>query len=233
MRWPKNTIRILLLGIVMLILGVILVYTLPPEQQLGNNSTTMSLVHHIVWLIVLLGSMLLHFRGNFGNAIKYIALWIGIASALFIGYSLKDILIEFGADLKAELIPHSGKKIGNKIEFRARKDGHFVVEARVDGSEIKFLIDTGATDVVLKPNDALRLGFDLKHLPFDKIYQTANGVVRAASVRLGLVKIGPIEITNVRASVNSVNMSNSLLGMSFLSRIGGYEVLGDRLILTR
>ena len=70
-------------------------------------------------------------------------------------------------------------------------------------------------------------------LVFDKIYHTANGVVRAASVRLIMVQIGPIEISNVRASVNSVSMSSSLLGMSFLSRIGGYEVLGNKLTLKR
>ena len=225
--------RILLLGVVTILLGLILIYTVPSDQQLGNNTATMNLVHHIVWLIVLFGSMLLHFRGNFGNAIKYLALWISVGSALFIGYTLKDNFIDFGANLKAELIPHSGKKMENKIEFRARKDGHFIVGAEVDGAEIKFLIDTGATDVILNFKDASKLGIDLKRLVFDKMYHTANGVVRAASVRLKMVKIGPIEISNVRASVNSVSMSSSLLGMSFLSRIGGYEVLGNKLTLKR
>ena len=65
------------------------------------------------------------------------------------------------------------------------------------------------------------------------MYHTANGMVHAASVRLKMVKIGPIEISNVRASVNSVSMSSSLLGISFLSRIGGYEVLGNKLTLKR
>ena len=99
--------------------------------------------------------------------------------------------------------------------------------------KIKFLIDTGASDVVLNPSDAVRLGFNLKQLSFDKIYNTANGIVRGAPVKLGRVKIGPIEITNVRASVNGADMVTSLLGMSFLSRIGGYEVVGDRLTLKR
>ena len=103
--------------------------------------------------------------------------------------------------------------------------------ALVDGVKIKFLVDTGATDVVLNSGDAMRLGLNFKQLSFDKIYQTANGIVRGAPVKLGRVKIGPIEITNVRASVNGADMTNSLLGMSFLSRIGGYEVIGDRLTL--
>ena len=144
---------------------------------------------------------------------------------------MKDDFIDFGAKLKAELVPHSGNKIGNKIEFKSQRGGHFVVAGLVDGVKIKFLVDTGATDVVLNSGDAMRLGLNFKQLSFDKIYQTANGIVRGAPVKLGRVKIGPIEITNVRASVNGADMTNSLLGMSFLSRIGGYEVIGDRLTL--
>jgi aspartyl protease family protein len=230
---PKHIKKILLLAVVAFLLGGLLLYTFQSEQPLGNNSATMSLVHHIVWLTVLVGSMVIHFRTNFGKAIKYSALWIGIGSALFVGYSLKDNFVDFGAKLKAELFPHSGRPIGNKIEFKSQRGGHFVTEALVDGMKIKFLIDTGASDVVLNPSDAVRLGFNLKQLSFDKIYNTANGNVRGAPVKLGRVMIGPIEITNVRASVNGADMATSLLGMSFLSRIGGYEVVGDRLTLKR
>ena len=231
MRTLKHLKAIIVLGIIFFLLGGVLVYTFQTDQALGNNSATMSLVHHVVWLIILIGSVVVHFGTNFGKAVKYLALWIGIGSAVFIGYSLKDDFIDFGAKLKAELVPHSGNKIGNKIEFKSQRGGHFVVAALVDGVKIKFLVDTGATDVVLNSGDAMRLGLNFKQLSFDKIYQTANGIVRAAPVKLGRVKIGPIEITNVRASVNGADMTNSLLGMSFLSRIGGYEVIGDRLTL--
>ena len=230
---PKHIKKILLLGVVAFLLGGLLLYTFQSEQPLGNNSATMSLVHHVVWLTVLVGSMVVHFRTNFGKAIKYLALWIGVGCVLFIGYSLKDNFVDFGAKLKAELFPHSGRPTGNKIEFKSQRGGHFVAEALVDGMKIKFLIDTGASDVVLNPSDAVRLGFNLKQLSFDKIYNTANGNVRGAPVKLGRVKMGPIEITNVRASVNGADMATSLLGMSFLSRIGGYEVVGDRLTLKR
>ena len=231
MRTLKHLKAIIVLGVIFFLLGGVLVYTFQADQALGNNSATMSLVHHVVWLVILVGSVVVHFGTNFGKAVKYLALWIGIGSTVFIGYSLKDDFIDFGAKLKAELVPHSGNKIGNKIEFKSQRGGHFVVAALVDGVKIKFLVDTGATDVVLNSGDAMRLGLNFKQLSFDKIYQTANGIVRGAPVKLGRIKIGPIEITNVRASVNGADMTNSLLGMSFLSRIGGYEVIGDRLTL--
>ena len=231
MRMLKYVRGIIVLGVAFSLLGGVLVYTFQSDQPLGNNSATMSFVHHIVWLIVLIGSMVVHFRTNFGKAVKYLALWLGISSTLFIGYSLKNDFVDFGAKLKSELVPHSGKTIGNKIEFKSQRGGHFVVEALVDGVKIKSLIDTGASDVVLNPGDAIRLGLNFKQLSYDKIYHTANGIVRGAPVKLGRIKIGPIEVMNVRASVNGVDMTNSLLGMSFLSRIGGYGVMGDRLTL--
>ena len=216
-----------------LILGVILIITFQPNSSLGNNSATISLVHYVIWLIVLLASMVIHFQKNAGKAFRYAALWVVIGSLLFIGYNLKDEFQDFGSRLKAELIPHSGRQSADQIEFKAQIGGHFVIEAQVDGFEVRFLVDTGASDVILTPRDARKIGFESKNLSFDKIYRTANGIVRGAPIKLGWIKIGPVELNNVRASINGSEMTNSLLGMSFLSNIGGYEVVGDKLTLKR
>jgi len=108
-----------------------------------------------------------------------------------------------------------------------------VVEALVDGEPVRFLVDTGASDVVLSPADARRIGFDPAQMSFTRTYNTANGLVQGAPVRLGAVEVGPIRIEDVRASVNGADMRRSLLGMSFLSRLGGYEVSEDALTLYR
>ena len=177
--------------------------------------------------------MVIHFQKNAGKAFRYAALWVVIGSLLFIGYNLKDEFQDFGSRLKAELIPHSGRQSADQIEFKAQIGGHFVIEAQVDGFEVRFLVDTGASDVILTPRDARKIGFESKNLSFDKIYRTANGIVRGAPIKLGWIKIGPVELNNVRASINGSEMTNSLLGMSFLSNIGGYEVVGDKLTLKR
>ncbi len=221
------------LAVAVALLGAVLVFTYQPGDTLGNNSATMSLVHNLVWLVVLTGSVVVHWRTKPGQMLKYSALWIAIGSVIFIGYSLRDEVVDFGAKLKAELIPHQGIEGEKDITFRAQRGGHFVVEAHVDGTIIRFLVDTGASRVVLSPRDAERLGFDLTRLSFDQMFQTANGTVRGAPVKLGRINIGPIELHDVRASVNGAAMNTSLLGMSFLSRIGGYEVTGDKLVLRR
>ena len=62
-------------------------------------------------------------------------------------------------------------------------------------------------------------------------YSTANGIGRGAPVRLDRIMLGPIDLVNVRASINEAAMDRSLLGMSFLNRIGGYQVRGEVLTL--
>jgi aspartyl protease family protein len=74
---------------------------------------------------------------------------------------------------------------------------------------------------------------DRASLKFDRTYQTANGVVRGAPVRLKRVEIGSVVVDDVRASVNEAPMGTSLLGMSFLSRLSAWRVEGDRLTLVR
>ena len=131
-----------------------------------------------------------------------------------------------------DLIPSGGIGVtGGAVSIRGNKSGHFVVEAVVDGVSVRFLVDTGASDAILGPGDAARLGFDVKTLAFTWPYQTANGLVFGAPVRLGLLSIGPITMTGVRASVNGAPMKRSLLGMSFLGRLSGYDVSRETMIL--
>ena len=116
--------------------------------------------------------------------------------------------------------------------LRMGKDGHFNVDALVDGERIQFLIDTGASDVVLSPFDAKRLGFDLIKLKFSKSYSTANGIVNAAPIELSQISIGSININNISATVNGADLNKSLLGMAFLKRLSSFEIVGNNLILT-
>lgn len=158
-------------------------------------------------------------------AARHAVVWIGAALLLVVGYGYRFELEAIGERVLGELIPHRGTQSGAAtVDFRAGIDGHFRVEARVDGTPLRFLVDTGASDVMLSPRDARRLGFDMEELAFTRLYTTANGVVRGAPVRLGEVVIGPIRMTDVPASVNGADMESSLLGLSFLGRLRSYEV---------
>ena len=84
---------------------------------------------------------------------------------------------------------------------------------------VRFAVDTGASDIVLSPADARRAGIDVDALTFDKETTTANGLGHGASVVLASLTLGPIHLTNVRATVNQAGLDRSLLGMAFLRRM--------------
>lgn len=197
------------------------------------DETVVNVVYAVVLVVVLAGSLIVRRRVSLGTFLRNALAWLAIAAGLLLAYSFKD---EFTAGFNrtfAELLPYRGIATEDSVMFRARRDGHFVVEARVDGKTVRFLLDTGASDVILSPADAERLGMDLSRLRFDIPYQSANGRVMAAAVTLSEVAIGPIVLANVRAAVNGAPMAESLLGMSFLGRLKGWRIDGDRLTLSR
>ena len=119
----------------------------------------------------------------------------------------------------------------NAITFRADNNGHYRVNAEINGEKVDFMIDTGATSVVLTMNDAEKIGFNLDDLTFVAPASTANWVVYNAPIRLNALSVGPIRVESVEGFVNQGELDISLLGMSFLNRLSGYEVKNGLLTL--
>jgi len=109
--------------------------------------------------------------------------------------------------------------------------GHFVIEAAVNGVPVTFLVDTGASEIVLTLADAKRLGFEVHRLDFSQRFGTANGEIAGAPVRLRELRVGQFSLYDLDASVNAGPLPVSLLGMSFLDRLHGYRVEDRRLVL--
>jgi clan AA aspartic protease (TIGR02281 family) len=120
---------------------------------------------------------------------------------------------------------------GWEYVVEAGAHGHFVLDALVDGVPLTFLVDTGASDIVLTLDDARALGFLPQTLEFSQRFRTANGEVRGAPVRLRELRIGQFSLYDLDASVNEAPLAISLLGMGFLEQLAGYEVDDGRLIL--
>ena len=110
-------------------------------------------------------------------------------------------------------------------------DGHFWAEATVNGSRVKFLVDTGATSVALTLADAQRLGIKPADLTYNAAVMTASGKARAAVVKLASVGIGGTHVDNVDALVIEKGLETSLLGMSYLGRLSRFEATPQALIL--
>lgn len=115
----------------------------------------------------------------------------------------------------------------------ARKtDGSFLVQGKVNGHDTRFIFDTGASTVVLRSEHARELGFKPESLNYSIPVSTANGSALAAPVVIDSLSVGPITERNVRALIAREGVLHAnLLGMTFLERLGSYEVRGNRLIL--
>ncbi|MBS0360907.1 MAG: TIGR02281 family clan AA aspartic protease [Proteobacteria bacterium] len=110
-------------------------------------------------------------------------------------------------------------------------DGHYWAEGLVNGSHIRFLVDTGATAVALTPADAERLGFDPAKLAYGYKVTTASGPARAAAVKLAEVNVAGAKVENVEALVIEKGLDASLLGMTFLGRLASFQATRTALIL--
>jgi aspartyl protease family protein len=120
------------------------------------------------------------------------------------------------------------------FEIRSDRAGHFIAPAEINGRDVRVMVDTGATVVALRYEDAEELGLSLRPGDFTQRVMTANGPARVAPVTLDRVELGDIEVRNVRAVVaERGRLDITLLGMTYLSRIGRVEMAGGRLMLHR
>ncbi len=192
------------------------------------------LVYLLLLLVFVSSSLVARRRLRLKGVAKAAALWVVIIAVLAVVLAFRHDLADVGGRLLGELLPFRGTAVGDaEVRFPAGNDGHFRIEAKVDGQTIRFLVDTGASAIVLSPADARRIGFDPATLNFSGFAETANGSVRTAAVRLESFEVGPIRMNDLPASVNQAEMRGSLLGMRFLERLSSFEIRDGVLILRR
>ena len=117
--------------------------------------------------------------------------------------------------------------------LRKENDGHYWANANVDGTSVKFMVDTGASTVALTYKDAQRIGLEPDTLSYRWSIRTAGGEVFGASVLLESIKIGQVEVENVEAMVLRDGLTQSLLGMTFLGELQSYEFRQSNLLLRK
>jgi aspartyl protease family protein len=175
-------------------------------------------------------AMLVRYRGQLSTAVVQLAIWLGAIFVVLLGYSFRD---EIGSHLHAEFVPTALHQTETgEFAVRAGEDGHFYVDATINKVPVRFLVDTGASDIVLPVDLAARLGFARDDLRFTQTVSTANGITHGAPIRLANLTVGPKTLTDVPAYINEGPLDMPLLGMSFLRILRAYRVANDRLFLT-
>ncbi|HEX4270870.1 MAG TPA: TIGR02281 family clan AA aspartic protease [Rhizomicrobium sp.] len=183
--------------------------------------------------LVLASSGLLFVREfNLKRTARNLLLWLAAGFALILGFAFRNELTDLTLRLRSSLVPGYAIQTGvHELTLSEGEGGHYHVYATVNGAQVSFLIDTGASDIVLDPSDAKRLGFDLASLNFDRPFGSANGIGHGASAEVDSLSVGNFHLSHVAVSINGAEMGSSLLGMSFLRRLKSYSFSGGKLIL--
>ena len=170
---------------------------------------------------------------DFFRLLKPALAWAAIFFVVLTAYSFRAELFLVRDRVLSNLLPDRGFSSSEQsMTFLKASDGHFYINAIVNGKPVLFMADTGATSISLTKGDAKKIGLDPEHLTYDGWASTANGEVRTARVRIDSIRVGKASLENMTAHVNPSNQGESLLGMSFFSRMENFNMQDDRLTIT-
>lgn len=200
------------------------------EIQVGD--TLYALVYGALALSIL-GALVMNYRGRLSAVFLGLFAWALIFLAVAVGYTYRAELASVANRVMDEVVP--GREIrsepGQAVAVRGG-GGHFVFQGVTNGVTLRYLFDTGASTVVLRYEDAKRIGVNVDKLDYSVPVSTANGRTMAAAMTIDALTIGNITQRRVRALVGRPGaLQENLLGMSFLGRLRGYAVEGNRLVL--
>ena len=183
-------------------------------------------------LLLVSSTFVLGRRFEAKETIRNVAIWCGVFAVLVLIYSFRDDLRLVGDRVRAEVLPSYAVATGpHEMTLTASQDGSFYVHGEVNGAPAEFLVDTGASDIVLSPSDATRAGIDVARLAFTQPFGTAHGTGWGATTHITNLSVGMIELHDVTVTVNKTEMESSLLGLAFLHRLESFDFRGKRLTL--
>lgn len=197
-------------------------------SQLTDGQTE-RLVYLVILLVALGSYAVVSSHGRIATQLRHMVLWALLFTGVAAGYALWD-----GMRMGTNAVQTAD---GSGLVVRRGFDGHFHLTLALTGPSgvahpVRFIVDTGASDMVLTRADAAKLGFGASDLRFLGLARTANGTTRTAQVTLARAELDGHEATRVRALVNEGELHASLLGMGYLERFARIEIARDQLRIT-
>ena len=182
---------------------------------------------YLVLCLVLVGSSLVGMRMPIGKAVKMALAWVLIFAVAFGLFTFRSEFSSFGSRIRAEA---TGAPIqsGEEMRIAMRDDGHFWVEASVNGKAAQFLVDSGASITTVSPDLASEAGLETGMRIAN--VETANGDVQMAVSTAERFDVGGIARTDFTVHINRADTTN-VLGMNFLSSLSSWRVEGNMLVL--
>lgn len=181
----------------------------------------------LIVMLVFVASSLVGMRLPIARAAKMAIAWVAIFGVAFALFAFRDDFADIGQRLRAEA---TGAPIesGEGLRIPLSEDGHYWVDASINGHEARFLVDSGASITTISTDTAAaaKVETDMRVA----MVNTANGPVRMQRARAERFQLGPIERTGLALNVNPRDSIN-VLGMNYLSTLSGWGVEGNYLVL--
>lgn len=231
--FAEQSIRRTFLWLILIAVAVTVAITMT-RHDVSNLSGQdfASLLIRVSGLVLIGGAAIAMFRDNFAQAVKSALIWFLIALVLVVGYTYRFELKDASNRVFAELMPGRAATKGRTVELARLEGGDFQISTQVNGKQVGMVLDTGASSVVLTNEAAKAAGLPLEMIKYTVNVETANGRTRAAAVTLDRLAVGGIVERGVSALIAQPGqLKTSLLGMSFLNRLQGWEVRGDKLVM--
>lgn len=223
------------LGLGFLLIGAaLLVHAFGTQSIAGLNPDEFVLLAGFAGVVLVMTSWIVNaFRRHWTDGVWAFVLWSLVATGFVGVYIRRDSVVNAFDRLIGEV--SQGRAVVNEsgeVVVARRANGSFTVAGRVNDRETRFIFDTGASTVVLTAESATATGVSAGSLNYSVPVATANGRTLAAPVILDSVTVGSITERRIQALVAKPGvLHENLLGMTFLERLGSYEVRGNRLIL--
>lgn len=182
---------------------------------------------YMILVLVLVASSLISMRLPISRVLKMAAAWVAIFAVGFALFSFRSEFMSVGQRLKAEAIG-SPIEVGGEVRIPMAEDGHFWVEASVNGREMPFLVDSGASVTTISRSTADAAGVETGIRV--AVVETANGTVQMHKANADSFAVGSIMRSDFPVQVNDHDGSN-VLGMNFLSSLRSWRVEGNYLVL--
>lgn len=197
-----------------------------------NGSDTASLIYGLL-LLVLVGSALVSRTLPIGQTLKMALGWIGIFALIFLLVSFRPEMRLIWQRVSEELGFGSEPAIsGAPLTLRKSDDGHFWITAQVNGHDVRFLVDSGATMTAMSAQAAREANVEPSGLGVHTVIETANGIVEADRATIEDLQVGPLRMGDHHVLISEALGETNLLGMNFLSELDSWRVEGNSMILT-
>ncbi|HET9810771.1 MAG TPA: TIGR02281 family clan AA aspartic protease [Sphingomicrobium sp.] len=192
-----------------------------------TNDLMLGGVYLVMALMLVLSSLMVR-REPVARLATYALAWVAIFAAGFILFTFRDNLDWVWQRVRAEATGEP-VHVGKELRIPMAIDGHFWVDARINGTKVKFLVDSGATMTTIDRRTARSAGVEVSPVA-NQIVRTGNGLVRVASGRAEELKVGTIVRHDFALHV-AANDDLNVLGMNFLSTLDRWGVEGRWLVL--